>query len=179
MQGVRRASAGFRGSTRPAPLGGPGAHQRVELVDERITCPRSATSLSTDFSRPRTGLDTARRPERAQIEREDATDFNLRHVSAHDALREPFRDGRLPTPARRSGPDCSWCAGRGPDHAADLVVAPDDRIERALRAASVRSRVLGERRFPQDRSTPALPRRSGARDRRSSGSPRLAQDAPI
>jgi hypothetical protein len=130
-------------------LGRTRAHEGVELVDEQDHLSFGPLHFLEHRLEPLLELPAVLRAgeERPQIEGQHAPRLEpLGHVAAHDALREPFGDGGLPH-ARLADQD--RVVLRAPrehlDHAADLVVAADDRIERALaRGFGQVARVLGE-----------------------------------
>jgi hypothetical protein len=74
------------------------------------------------------------RDERAHVERDDALVFErLRNVAAHDALREPLDDRRLTDAGFADEHRVVFRAAREYlNHATDLVVAADHRVEFAL-----------------------------------------------
>ena len=78
--------------------------------------------------------------ERAHVERDDPlVAQSFRHVAADDPLRQSFDDGRLADAGLADEHRVVLRAARQHlDHAADLVVSADDRIELAL------ARDLGE-----------------------------------
>ena len=107
----------------------------VELVDEEDDVPIARLDLVQHRLQALLELaaELRARQERAQIEREDAAALQpLRNVTAHDALCEAFDDRGLPH-ARL--PDQNRVVLRlsreDADHAADLGVAPDHRVELA------------------------------------------------
>ena len=117
-------------------FGGARADDRVQLVDEEDDLPgESTTSLSTAFSRssnsPRYFAPATSAP------MSSATIFLFFRPSgtscADDALRQPFDDGGLADAGLADEHRVVLGAARQHlDHAADLVVAADDRIELAL-----------------------------------------------
>ena len=118
------------------PLGSPRADDRVQLVDEEDDATGRVGDLLEDRLEPFLELAAILRPghERAEIERDDPLVLQvLRDVAAHDALGQPFDDRGL-AHARLAdehgvvlGPPAEDL-----DHAPDLLVAADDRIELAL-----------------------------------------------
>ena len=127
-------------------LGGAGADDRVQLVDEEDDlCPRaSAISLSTAFRRssnsPRYFAPAISAPMSSAMTRRSRSDSGT--SPDDDPLREPLDDRGLADARLADQHRVVLRAAREDlDHAADLVVAADDRVELALLArASVRSR---------------------------------------
>ena len=116
-------------------LGRAGAHDRVELVDEQDDLALGVLDLLEHGLEPFLELAAELGPgdERAEIERDDALVLErLGHVAADDPLGEALGDGRL-ADARLADQDRVVLrpAGQDLDDAADLVVAPDDRIQLA------------------------------------------------
>ena len=124
------------------PFGGARADDRVELVDEEDDLPGRVGDFLED--RLQTLLELAAvlraRDERAHVERDDLLVLEpLGHVLADDPLGQPFDDGRLADARLADEHRVVLRAARQHlDHAADLLVAADDRIELAL------ARELGE-----------------------------------
>ena len=123
-------------------LGRAGADDGVQLVDEEDDLPcRASTSLSTAFRRssnsprnfaPATSAPMSSAHEALVLQR-------LGHVAAHDALRDALDDGRLADARLADEHGVVLRAPREHLHdAADLLVAPDDRVDLAL------ARRLGE-----------------------------------
>ena len=118
------------------PLGRARADDRVQLVDEEDDATGRVGDLLEDRLEPFLELAAILRAghERAEIERDDPLVLQvLRDVAAHDALGQPFDDRGL-AHARLAdehgvvlGPPAEDL-----DHAPDLLVAADDRIELAL-----------------------------------------------
>ena len=75
------------------------------------------------------------RDERAHIQGHDALVLEpFRHIAADDALRQAFHNRGLADPGLADQHRVIFRAARQHlDHAADLLVAPDDRVELALR----------------------------------------------
>ena len=116
-------------------LGRAGADDRVQLVDEQDDLAVAVLDLLEDGLEPLLELaaELGAGDERAQVERDDALVLeSLGHVAAHDALGEALGDGGL---ADAGLADEDRVVLRPPaqdlDHAPDLVVAADDRIELA------------------------------------------------
>ena len=116
-------------------LGRPGADDRVQLVEEQHDLAFGVLDLLEH--RLESLLELApvlrSRDESAEVERDHALLLQaLRHVATDDPLREALGDGGLPD-ARLADED--GVVLRPPtedlDDAADLLVAPDDRVERA------------------------------------------------
>ena len=126
-------------------LGGPGADDGVQLVDEQDDLPVRVGDLLEHRLQALLELAAVLGAghQRAQVQRHDPLVAQaLGHVAAHDALGQPFDDRRL-ADARLA--DQHRVVLRAPaehlDDAADLLVAADHRVELpAARAASVRSR---------------------------------------
>ncbi len=123
-------------------LGRAGAHERVDLVDEQDDLPRAGLDLLQHGLEPLLELAAELRPrhERAEVERDEPLVLErLGDVAAHDALRDPLDDGRL-ADARLSDEHGVVLrpAREHLHHAADLLVAADDRVALAL------ARHLGE-----------------------------------
>ena len=138
----------------------------------RMTRPsESLISLRTAFRRSSNSpRNLAPGDERAEVERDDALVLEaLGHVAAHDALGEPFDDGRL-ADARLADEDrvVLGPARQDLDDAADLLVAADDRIE----LAGARLGRSGRGRTSRGRRTcPPGSARSRAGRRARSGAP--------
>ncbi len=117
-------------------LGGAGAHDGVQLVDEEQHLALALLHLVED--RLQALLELApvlgARDQRTHVQRNQAPVLEpLGHVTAHDALRQPLDDGGLPDP-RLADQDgvVLGLARQDPDAAADLVVASDHRVELAV-----------------------------------------------
>src|SRR5690606_15519371 len=131
-------------------LGGAGPDERVDLVDEQDDLAPGVGHVLDD------GLEAVlelapvlrARDERAHVEREDALALEpLGHVALDDADGEALGDGRL---ARARLADQHGvvlrAAGEDLEHAADLLVAPDDGVDLALAGEVVEvARVAVER----------------------------------
>ncbi len=123
-------------------LGGAGADDRVQLVDEEDDQPFGVGDLLEH--RLQALLELAAvlgaGDERAHVEREDLLVLQpFRHVAADDPLRESFDDGRLADAGLADEDRVVLRPARQHlDRAADFLVAADDRIELAL------ARELGE-----------------------------------
>ena len=118
-------------------LGRARADDRVQLVDEQDDLAGRLGDLLEDRLQPLLELAAVLRAghQRAQVERDDALVLQaLGHVAAHDALGQALDDGRL-ADARLADQDrvVLGAAAEHLDDAADLLVAPDDRIELARR----------------------------------------------
>ena len=116
-------------------LGGAGADERVQLVEEEHDVLRLADLLHHGLE-PLLELAAVLGPghEGAEVELEQAlVDENIGHVVADDLLREPFDDRRL-AHARLADEHgvVLRAAGEDLDDALDLLLAPDDRIELGL-----------------------------------------------
>ena len=133
-----RASAGLsRLAASIGALGRAGADERVQLVDEEddLRPAPASTSLSTALSRssnsprnfaPATSAPRSSAHEPLVLER-------LGHVAADDALGDPLDDGRLADARLADEHGVVLRAAREDlHHAADLLVAADDRIDLAL-----------------------------------------------
>ena len=117
------------------PLGRAGADDGVQLVDEQDDPAVAVLDLLEDGLEPLLELAAELGPgdERPEVERDDALVLErLGHVAAHDALGEALDDGRL-ADARLADEDRVVLrpAAEHLDGPADLVVAPDDRVELA------------------------------------------------
>ena len=117
------------------PLGGAGADERVQLVDEEDDRPLRLLDLLEDGLQAVLELAPVFRPgdHRAQVERDDALVLQpFGHVAHVDAAREPLDDGGL---AHARIPDedrvVLGAPGEDLDHAADLLVPADDRVDLA------------------------------------------------
>ena len=117
------------------------AHHGVQFVDEQddlalaIPALPSSTALRRSSNSPRY-LRTG--DQRAHVERDDPLVLQaFRHIAAHDAQRQPFDDGRLADARLADQHRIVLGAPRQHlDHAADLLVAANHRIELALRCQS-------------------------------------------
>ena len=131
-------------------LGRAGADDRVQLVDEEHDLALGVRDLGEHGLQPLLELAAVLRPgeERADVERPDALALEaLGHVAADDPLREPLGDRRL-ADARLADQD--RVVLRPPrehlDHAPDLLVAADHRVElAALGGLGQVAAELGER----------------------------------
>jgi hypothetical protein len=142
-----------------------GPDDRVQLVDEEDDLPRGALDLLQD--RLEALLELAAvlrtRQQRAEVERPDALALQaLRYVSRDDALREALDDRRLADSGIADQHRVVLRAAREDlDHAADLLVAPDHRVElpllRGLRqvAAELLERLVGLLGVLRRHATPA------------------------
>ncbi len=134
-------------------LGRAGADDRVQLVDEEDDLALGVLDLGEDGLQPLLELAAVLRPgeERADVERPDALPLQtLGHVAGDDPLRQPFRDrGLADTRLADQHRVVLRPAREHLDHAADLLVAADHRIELALLrrlgqvAAELRERLVG------------------------------------
>ncbi len=134
-------------------LGSTCSDDRVQLVDEEDDLSLGVLDLGEDGLEPLLELAAVLRTgeERADVERPDALALQaFRHVAGDDPLGETLRDRGLADP---------WLADQHRvvlrparehlDHAPDLLVAPDDRVELALLrglgqvAAELRERLVG------------------------------------
>ena len=119
-----------------APFGGAGADDGVQLVDEQDDLAGGVGDFLQHRLQPLLELAAILRAgdERAHVERDDLLVLEpFGHVLADDPLRQPFDDGGLAD----AGLADQHRVVLGParehlDHAADLFVAADDRIELAL-----------------------------------------------
>ncbi len=123
-------------------LGGAGADDRVQLVDEEHDLALRLGDLLEHGLQAVLELAAVLGPgdQRAEVERDHALVLErLGHVALHDALREPLDDRGL-ADARLADQDgvVLGAAREDLDHAAHLVVAADHRVELAL------ARELGE-----------------------------------
>ena len=134
------------------PFGRPGAHQRVQLVDEhddvRVVGQLLHDRLEALFEL--TAILRAGDDER-DVEREDAlVGEEVRHVAVDDLLRQPFDDGRLAD--ARLADEHRVVLGAAAEHllhALELVLAADQRIELVLhrRLGQVAAELGQQRRF--------------------------------
>ena len=119
-----------------------GADDGVELVDEEDDLPCGVGDFLEHGLQPLLELAAilGAGDQRAHVERDDLLVLEpFGHVLPDDALRQPFDDGRLADARLADEHGVVLGAAREHlDHAADLVVAADDRIELAL------ARELGE-----------------------------------
>ena len=133
LQHVRRVHRAF---------GGAGADDGVQLVDEENHLAGGVRDFLEHRLQPLLELAAVLRAgdERAHVERDDLLVLQaLRHVLPDDALRQAFDDGGLADAGLADEHRVVLGAARQHlDHAPDLVVAADDRIELAL------ARELGE-----------------------------------
>ena len=117
-------------------FGGPGADDRVQLVDEENDLAFRVLDLGEDGLEPLLELAAVLRPgqERADVERPDALALQaLGDVAGDDPLREPLGDrGLADTGLADQDGVVLRPAREHLDHAADLLVAPDDGVELAL-----------------------------------------------
>ncbi len=110
---------------------------RVQLVDEKNDLSFRVLDFLQHGLEPFLELAAVLGPrdQRAQVERNDALVLEaFRHVAAHDALGQPLDDGRLAADARAAdqhrvvlGPPAEHL-----DHAPDLFVTANDRVELAV-----------------------------------------------
>ncbi len=118
------------------PFGRPGAHQRMQLVDEDDVLALRARDLLEHGLEPVLELAAIFGPgdQRAQIERHEMlVAQRLGDVPVHDALRQPFDDRRLTDPRLADQDGVVLGAPRQHlHHAADLLVPPDHRVDLAL-----------------------------------------------
>ena len=134
-------------------FGSAGADDRVQLVDEEDQLAFGVLDLGEHSLQPLFELAAVLRTgeQGAHVERPDTLALQpFGHVAGNDALRKPFDDRRL-AGARLA--DQHRVVLRAPrehlDHAADLLVAADDRVELALLgglgqvAAELRERLVG------------------------------------
>ena len=125
-------------------LGGAGADDRVQLVDEEDDPALAGLDLAEHGLEPLLELAPVlgAREERADVERDHAAVAErLGDVAGHDALGEALDDRGLAD----AGIADQHRVVLGParedlDHAADLLVAADHRVELAASASAVRSR---------------------------------------
>ena len=117
-------------------LGRAGADDRVQLVDEEDDLALGRLDLVEHGLEPLLELAAVLRAgeERADVERPDALALEpLRDVAGDDALGQPLGDRRLPDAGLADQHRVVLRAAREHlDHAADLLVAADDRVELAL-----------------------------------------------
>ena len=118
------------------PLAAAGAHERVDLVDEQDHLAVGVGHVLDDGLEPVLELAAVLRAgdERAHVERQHALAGEpLGHVALDDPDRQPLGDGRLTDAGLADehgvvlGP-----AAQDLEHAPDLVVAPDHRVDPAL-----------------------------------------------
>ena len=117
-------------------FGRAGADHRVQLVDEQDHLALGVDDLLEDGLQPLLELAAILRAghQRAHVERDDLLVLEaFGHVAADDALCQAFDDGRL-ADAGLADEDgvVLRAAGEHLDHAPDLVVSADDRVELAL-----------------------------------------------
>ena len=117
-------------------LGRAGADDRVQLVDEEDDLALGVLDLREDGLQPLLELAAVLRPgeEGADVERPDALALQaLGHVAGDDPLRQPLGDRGL-ADARLADQDRVVLrpAREHLDHAPDLLVAADDRVELSL-----------------------------------------------
>jgi hypothetical protein len=116
-------------------LGRARADDGVQLVDEQDDLAFGVDDLLEDGLEPLLELAAVLRAghQRAHVEPDDLLVLQpLRHVAAHDALRQAFDDGGLADPGLADEHRVVLGAAREHlDHAADLFVAADDRVELA------------------------------------------------
>ncbi len=117
-------------------LGRTGADDRVHLVDEEDDLALGVLDLGENGLEALLELAAVLRPgeERADVERPDALALQaLRHVAGDDPLRETLGDRRLADAGLADQDGIVLRAAREDlDHAPDLLVAADDRVELAL-----------------------------------------------
>ena len=115
-----------------AALGLAGADNGVQLVDEQQDAPLALAHFLEHGLEPllKFAAVLCARDQRAHIEREDGLVLqSLGHVAAHDALRQPFCDGRLADARLADEHGVILCFAReDADDVADLLVAADDRV---------------------------------------------------
>ena len=118
-------------------LGGTGADDRVQLVDEHDDLALRVGDLLQHRLQPVLELAAVlgAGDHRAQVERDHAPVLQtLGHVAGDDPLREPFDDRGLADAGLADQHRVVLRSARQHlDHATDLVVAPDHRVELALR----------------------------------------------
>ena len=134
-------------------LGRAGADDRVQLVDEEDDLALGVLDLGEDGLQPLLELAAVLRPgeERADVERPDALALQaLGHVAGDDPLREPLGDRGLADAGLADQHRVVLRAAREHlDHAPDLLVAADHRVELPLLrrlgqvAAELRERLVG------------------------------------
>ena len=139
-------------------LGRAGADDRVQLVDEEDDLALGVLDLGEDGLQPLLELAAVLRPgeQRADVERPDALALQaLGHVAGDDPLREPLRDRGLADSGLADQHGVVLRAAREHlDHAPDLLVAADHRVELALLrrlgqvAAELGERLVGALRDP-------------------------------
>ena len=114
-------------------LGGAGADDRVQLVDEEDDLALGRGDLGEDGLQPLLELAAVlrTRDQRADVERPHALALQpFRDVAGDDPLREPLGDRRLADAGVADQHGVVLRAARQHlDHAADLLVAADDRVE--------------------------------------------------
>ena len=117
-------------------LGRAGADHRVQLVDEEDDLALRLLHVLEHGLEPLLELAAVlgAGDQRAHVERDDALVLEpLGHVAAHDALGQPLDDRRLADAGLADQHRVVLGAAREDlDHAADLLVAADDRVELAL-----------------------------------------------
>ena len=117
-------------------LGSAGADDRVELVDEQHDAPLARLDLGQHRLEALLELAPVLRAgeQRADVERPDAPVLQpFGNVARDDPLREALGDRGLPHAGLADQHRVVLrAAGEDLDHAADLLVAPDDRVELAV-----------------------------------------------
>ena len=134
-------------------LGSTGADDRVQLVDEEHDLALGVLDLGEDGLQPLLEFAAVLRPgeQRTDVERPDTLPLQaLGHVAGDDPLRETLGDRGLADAGLADQHRVVLRAAReNLDHAPDLLVAADDRVELALLrglgqvAAELRERLVG------------------------------------
>ena len=115
-----------------AAFGLAGADDGVQLIDEQQDASLALAHFLEHGLEPFLEFATVlgARDQRAHVERENGLVLQaLGHVAAHDALRQPFGDGRLADARLADEHGVILCFAReDADDVADLLIAADDRI---------------------------------------------------
>ncbi|GBD28426.1 hypothetical protein HRbin31_00443 [bacterium HR31] len=124
------------GGVHGRPLRGTRAHHGVDLVDEQDDLALAVRDLLQHRLQPLLELPPVLGPghEGAHVQLEDPLVLELlRHVPAHDALREPLHDGGLAYSGLADEHGVVLRpAAQHVDHPPDLLVPPDHRVQLAL-----------------------------------------------
>ena len=122
-----------------AALGLARADDGVQLIDEQQDAPLALAHFLEHGLEPLLEFAAVlcARDQRAHIERENGLVLQaLGHVAAHDALRQPFGDGRLADARLADEHGVVLCFAReDADNVADLLIATDDRVHLAFAGA--------------------------------------------
>ena len=122
-----------------AALGLAGADDGVQLIDEQQDAALALAHFLEHGLEPLLEFAAVlcARDQRAHVERENGLVLQpLRHVAAHDALRQPFGDGRLADARLADEHGVVFRLAReDADDVADLLIAADDRVHLAFAGA--------------------------------------------